>query len=169
MEHIYEIGLAIVVATAGLRTWKKHMAAAAAANDSAKTTTIDQSTVREIHRAITGSNIRVKMDETKRKSLAVGNRHLVPAGWENVVTATSSGDPTPKTVMVEKLKGEFAHKFYGSQLMIGDRIVVGSLPKKLHTLEITDQDQVFIDGVPQLLHVSDIEDLKRVVHNAQLK
>ena len=178
--EITHIGIALVSGAVGFYSVKKAIESFSKKapapqqdpkDDSIKTITIDSKTARAmIQKKQLGSNVRVKMDETKRKSLAVGNNDIIPQGWEQVSMAIAPAQTQqPKAVQpTEKLKGEFSMKFFGSQLMVGDRVIKGALPKKLHLLEITTQDQVFIDGVPQTLHISDLEELKRVIRSSQL-
>jgi hypothetical protein len=145
---------------------KEHKASKKAATASLE---VDTASRKDSKGALIGEKVRV-FDETKHRNRMPGNQKVVPQGFKTVfieeATTDSNVSPRLSQVSTEKLKGEFAHKFFGSQLMIGDRILVPGLPKKLHLLEITLQDQVFIDGVPQMINVGDLEELKRVIRSS---
>lgn len=113
-------------------------------------------------------NVSAKVDETKRKSRQPMNQAIVAKGSVHI-DSEKPRQPTRHVRPTPKLEGEFSHKFFGSQLIIHNRVIAGSLPRKMHLLEITSQDQVFIDGHPQTaLHVSDIEALKSMVRDNEL-
>jgi hypothetical protein len=60
----------------------------------------------------------------------------------------------------EELNGHFSHRFFGSQLLVGDRAVLGSLSRAHHRIEITAENRVFIDNVPFEMAPGDAHGIK---------
>jgi hypothetical protein len=176
--NLLDIGIAVIggaAATAGAVWFKNKKSKESKTKEDPSVISqvnLESKQVREIFKNHgSSSRIKISLDPTKRKSLSPGNSKVIPNGWEAVqelVPESAPVKPNAPVKMTEKLKGEFAYKFFGSQLMLGDRILKGGLPRKLHLLEITTQDQIFIDGQPLEVHPKDIEDLKKVIRDAKL-
>lgn len=69
--------------------------------------------------------------------------------------------PTDKDLDTERKKYElqnqsFSHKFFGSQLSVGEIVLVKGLSVGLHTLEITSSNQLFIDNNPYPANPDDL-------------
>jgi hypothetical protein len=96
----------------------------------------------------------VAKTDSKRKRLRVqpGNHSIVPEGM--VVDKDGS--------FVEITK-DFEYKFFGTQLIVEDSVLVSGLPKKLHRLEMID-GVVYIDGRKYSFHPDNLEILTRVAH-----
>jgi len=84
------------------------------------------------------------LDDTKRKTLQPGNIHTI----KEVVNKT-----------VHDVKN-FEHKFFGTILQVENKILIDSLPKKLHIFEVVD-GVCYVDGVVVKLHPDDVLKLAR--------
>jgi hypothetical protein len=125
------------------------------------------------------------LDNSKRKSLQPGPRKP-PPGFADIdldaivereakiakqaTTATKSNPKhrvyqpgtreTEDRIIRDRLKDSaMYHKFFGSQLIVGDITVIRNLNNQLHKLEITAGGQLYIDNQP---HVINPDDLMRV-------
>ena len=56
----------------------------------------------------------------------------------------------------------FEHKFFGTVLMIDGRVIIDSLPRKLHTFEVVD-GQCYIDGREVKVHPDEVLKLARTI------
>jgi hypothetical protein len=59
------------------------------------------------------------------------------------------------------------HKFFGSQLLVGDRVIISNHPRKLHTLEIIKK-QMIIDNIPYPINEGDLENIKRIIRESRI-
>lgn len=107
------------------------------------------------------------LDKTKRRSLQPGTR-ATPKGYIDPNTHVATSPPVKPPAPEERaqkarsvipvrhltdnekdaLNDHFTHKFFGSQLVVGDRLVIGGLSRRPHTVEITKENRVFVDNVP---------------------
>lgn len=116
---------------------------------------------------------KIVMDATKRKSLRPSNREKIPDGWEEVAEKFITKPLPQNRSELSKKEAEvvkddsFMHKFYGSQLVIGDLLVGTNLPVKLHTLEITKDNKVFIDNNPYAINHHDVGQMKVILKKLQ--
>lgn len=126
------------------------------------------------------------LDPTKRKSLQPG-AHPIPKGFREVagsneiVAAAQHPDnrvipgsvmapkPQPSPITndtasreaLAKLEGvSFQHRFYGSQLIVGETVVVRGLSPTLHNMEITPKGQLFVDNLPHTINPGDLVRVK---------
>lgn len=118
------------------------------------------------------------LDATKRKSLQPANQKPIPNGWTtddenqwreaNIKPADRAVDTkrpksnhlTEKGLEHDLEPKEYAHKFYGSRLMLDGYVIKGGMTNKLHTLELTKGDKLFIDGNPIIIHPNELTKLK---------
>lgn len=122
------------------------------------------------------------LDPTKRKSLQPGHTTL-PTGYREAhpreivkdtqmvhrVIEKKIAPPPPQpqvneTATLEELKAlegkSFQHKFFGSQLAVGEHVLVRGLNRGVHQLEITERGQLFIDNLPHTINAGDLARVK---------
>lgn len=104
----------------------------------------------------------VKVDYTKRKSLMPSNDMVIPEGHE----VDSEGRLLKSFEMPER---NWEFRFFGSQLLLDDRVILHGLPSQQHLLEIIDihtdssspAPKVFIDGKEIQMIGADVDFIKR--------
>jgi len=161
MDTLIAINVAVVLGTIGWLVWnRKRKTPPPEAAKVPETMEADQ-----LKKVLAGSqSFRVKLDETKRKSLQPQNQNSLPAGWS--IEKDNHGESQFKMPKVS-IKGDFQHKFYGSQFTVGSKTILTNLPRKMHLLEVTSQDIVYVDGVPTQVHPNDLELLKHTIADIQ--
>jgi hypothetical protein len=114
------------------------------------------------------------LDPTKRRSLQPG-QHPMPKGFREaldfeavpVVPKVIAKEETKKALLSRQSSRSekedhaakhdgFYHKFFGSQLIVGERVVLSGLTKKIHAMEITKSGQLFVDNIPFEMNPTDI-------------
>ena len=103
-------------------------------------------------------NVKIDKDDASNPVKSVGIKHSEP------VKSVDSSQAITKEIVrpTPNLDKPFEHKFFGSQLLVGKRMIIGNLPRKLHTLEIIGK-QLLIDTVPHPINEGELENLKRII------
>lgn len=112
------------------------------------------------------------VDPTKRKTLQPGKRPL-PNGYREAdridkyierklppLQPSNKRRPEKEAYELTLENRPFYHKFYGSQLIVGDVVIKSNLDKKMHNLEILPNSQAFIDGKPEAINPTDLMKIK---------
>jgi len=86
------------------------------------------------------------MDDTKRKNLQPGNIKTIAEVINKTIHDVQN----------------FEHKFFGTVLMVEGRILIDSLPKKLHSFEVLD-GVCYCDGQVVKIHPDEILRLARSI------
>lgn len=96
-----------------------------------------------------------EVDLTKRNTLMPSNSEVIPKGYEK-----KDGELVASMSLPVR---DYEFRFYGSQLLIGDRAIISGLPVRPHTIEILKDNSVYIDGVEAKLIGADVDSIKQTV------
>lgn len=108
-----------------------------------------------------------EFDPTKHNSLQPANRKPLSASFQQVAEGNGEFKTEAGSFNKNMPKGDYTYRFFGSQLSLGENVLISGLQRKLHQLEITRDDQVYIGGVEYKINPSDVEHLKRVIASAE--
>lgn len=81
-----------------------------------------------------------------------------------VAPAGEQGQPPKPSAPLDK---PFEHKFYGTQLTVGNFRVVSNLSKGMHRLEIV-QNQLYVDNKPYSANFGDVERMKSMIRGGRI-
>jgi len=136
-----------------------------------------------------------QLDLTKRKTLQPGEK-AVPPGFPEVdfdkLLEIQAAELIKKPAKPKKGKGgrnkplqpgnvvedgffkeealkkkPFEHKFFGTQLVVDDIVVIRQLNNHLHHMEITAHGQLYIDKQPYPVNPTDLMKIKKELEKAQ--
>jgi hypothetical protein len=108
-----------------------------------------------------------EFDPTKHNSLQPANRKPLPVEFQQVKEGDGEFKIESASFAKQMPKGDYTYRFFGSQLSLGENVLISGLQRKMHQLEITKDDQVYIGGVEYRINPSDVEQLKRVIAKAE--
>jgi uncharacterized protein YneF (UPF0154 family) len=108
-----------------------------------------------------------EFDPTKHNSLQPANRKPIAPVYQQVNEGDGEFKIESASFAKQMPKGDYTYRFFGSQLSLGENVLISGLQRRMHQLEITKDDQVYIGGVEYKINPSEVEQLKRVIAKAE--
>jgi len=94
----------------------------------------------------------------------IAKRMESPKVTQDSPKSLEQGQPPKPSAPLDKA---FEHKFYGTQLTVGNFRVVSNLSKGMHRLEIV-QNQLYVDNKPYPANFGDVERMKSLIREGRI-